>query len=162
MIQSFLLEGQTKIQGGFKMKTINGVEWNEKGLVMSKNNVGQVFLLGCAEYPKDDGETVAVFFTADCAFLFFDSNDGVLWNMEEMKNAYVAKDSDFRSGDFPNGFEEYREICTAVNDDGEDFVSDIAENVLTYYGIGKPEVAEDIKKRLASLASFRVEKDMLA
>lgn len=144
------------------MKVINGVEWDEKGLVMSKNNLGQVFLLGCAEYPKADGEKVAVFFTTERAFLFFDSNDGVLWSMEEMKNAYVAKDSDFRCGDFPYGFEEYREVCSASNDDGEDFVSEVASNVLEYYGISSAEASADIRNRLVSLASFRVEKDMLA
>ena len=143
------------------MKSINNVDWDEKGLVMTKNSLGAVFLLGCVEYKKDNGEVVAVFFTADKAFLFYDSADEVLWSMEEMKNNYVDKKSPFRCGDFPEGFEEYRQVCSAMNDDGEDFVSDVATEVLAHYGLTSPEVAEDIKHRLESLASFRVEKDML-
>lgn len=144
------------------MKAINNVEWDEKGLIMTKNNLGPVFLLGCAEYEKEGGEKVAVFFTANSAFLFYDANDGVLWSMSEMKNSYVAKGSDLQSGDFPENFDEYRQLCTAMNDDGEDIVSDVAMEVLTYYGIGREEVAQDIKNRLASLSSFREEKDMLS
>lgn len=143
------------------MKAINNVQWDEKGLVMTKNKIGPVFLLGCVEYAKEDGTKVAGFFTTDKAFLFYDSSEEVLWSMSEMKNAYVAKNSDFQGGDFPEGFEEYREICTAVNDDGADFVSDVNMEVLTYYGIGTEEVAKDIVARLSSLASFREEKDMM-
>ena len=144
------------------MKTINNVQWDEKGLVMTKNNLGPVFLLGCQEYAKESGEKVAVFFTATKAFLFFDSDDGVLWSMSEMKNAYVAKNSDFQGVDFPEGFEEYRQICTAMNDEGEDYVSDVAIDVLKYYGIGTDEVANDIRARMESLSSFREERDMLS
>lgn len=143
------------------MKKINNVDWDEKGLVMTKNNLGPVFLLGCAEYDKEDGSKVAVFFTATSAFLFFDSADGVLWSMSEMKNSYVAKGSDLQSGDFPENFDEYRQICTAMNDDGDDLVSEVSMEVLTYYGIGREDVAHDIRHRLESLASFREEKDVL-
>lgn len=144
------------------MKVINNVQWDEKGLVMTKNNLGSVFLLGCCEYNKGDGEKVAVFFTTENAFLFYDMEDEVLWSMSEMKNAYVAKGSPFQGGDFPEGFDEFRQVCSAMNDDGDDFVSEVNMEVLTYYGIGREDVAQDIVARLQSLAKFREEKDMLS
>ena len=144
------------------MKVINNVQWDEKGLVMTKNNLGSVFLLGCCEYSKGEGETVAVFFTTEKAFVFYDLDDEVLWSMSEMKNAYVAKGSSFQGGDFPEGFDEFRQICSAMNDGDEDFISDVNMEVLTYYGIGREDVANDIVARLKSLASFREEKDMLS
>ena len=141
------------------MKKINGVDWDEKGLVMTKNNIGNVFLLGAANYPNANGEMIAVFFTSERAFFFVDEQGN--WSMKELRDEYVAKDSALRYGDFPIDFDGYREICVASNDDGEDFVGDVNMDMLSTFGIGTAEVAEDIQKRLKSLANFRVEVDML-
>jgi hypothetical protein len=110
---------------------------------------GAVFVGAVNEYQTEKG-TLAVGFLADIAYLYADENN-VTWStgalVQFMKQADKKHD-----GDFPDGYEEYVELCTFEED------SHINPRLKDEFGI-TDEIETDIKAHLEQLSDYTKEVD---
>ena len=122
------------------------MDWQKENWLETKSKGGKsgMFIMASQDYENEDGQTVAVIFTAHTAFLWGDEEG--LWTSSEVRD-WCKKNVD---GSFPTAYDEYIPVVPYGSNEAND-------EVLAKYGLSAYK--EDIENRRIDLIPYGIDKD---